>query len=383
MKQAPEDLDGQIDGAAADRAGHLEATDVGAQLAQRIWGRYGGSPGVIPLAATRGLARRATRLSGGRLPLVADLQRRWAPAESPGSPDPLGPAFAQLPALAGVEGVFHPQPGGPRPVSQRQAASSAPVHAQQSTAAPGEESGPSHPAARVAQGTVQARAAPPSAADGAELGPAIQRRHRSGRAGPAIQRQVASPAPAPAAGDRLAPGEEISLPPPTARVTHDPGERQALLPAVAGSRHPGVASLQRQLDGTPRPTGQRQGSPPGMAGLAKPLAGTAEPDVTSAGAGGTSLIQARRDNAYRPAMPLVASAAGGRPATIQAQPEDAASRRGPGPAASAPTAAGPVMAPQTDLEQETDREDLVDRVLRQLMRRLAIEGERRGWGPWP
>lgn len=374
MKQAPEDLDGQNNGATAARAGHPEARDVGHGLAQRIWGRYGGAPGAIPLAATRGLARRITRLSRGRLPLLANLQRRWAPAESPGLPDPLRLAYAQLPVLAGVEGVFRPQPVRPRPATRgRVAAPEAPAG---DALVPGEETGAPDPTVRIA----------PAGAGEAGLGPAIQRRPTAGRAGRAIQRQVAAlPGPSPAAGDRTAPGQEIRLPAPTAGATHSAGERQPSVPALAGSRQPGVASLQRQLDGTPGqqvgplgPAGQHPASAPRRVGRAKPLAGAAAPDVTRAGAGGTWLIQARRDKPYQLDMPLVASAAGGRPATIQAQPEDAVSPPGPGPAASAPAA-----APETNLKQETDLEELVDRVLRQLMRRLAIEGERRGWGPWP
>ena len=51
------------------------------ELAQNIWGRYGHSPGVIPTAVTLGLARRITRLSANRIPLLADIQRRWSVAD--------------------------------------------------------------------------------------------------------------------------------------------------------------------------------------------------------------------------------------------------------------------------------------------------------------
>ncbi len=37
---------------------------------------------------------------------------------------------------------------------------------------------------------------------------------------------------------------------------------------------------------------------------------------------------------------------------------------------------------ETDAEPELDIEDLVERVLRKVMRRLAIESERRGWQRW-
>ena len=59
-----------------------EETPAGdSELAQNIWGRYGHSPGVIPTAVTLGLARRITRLSTNRIPLLADIQRRWTGAD--------------------------------------------------------------------------------------------------------------------------------------------------------------------------------------------------------------------------------------------------------------------------------------------------------------
>ena len=59
-----------------------EETPAGdSELAQNIWGRYGHSPGVIPTAVTLGLARRITRLSTDRIPLLADIQRRWTVAD--------------------------------------------------------------------------------------------------------------------------------------------------------------------------------------------------------------------------------------------------------------------------------------------------------------
>ena len=73
-----------ISGGQEDPAGN-------AKLAQGIWDRYGHSPGVIPTGVTLGLVRRVTRLSTGRLPLLADIQRRWLAA---GASFPLG-----LPAL--------------------------------------------------------------------------------------------------------------------------------------------------------------------------------------------------------------------------------------------------------------------------------------------
>src|ERR1700722_3579093 len=43
-------------------------------LGNEIWGRYGNSPGVVPLEFGSGLASRA---SEDRLPLLRDLRGRW------------------------------------------------------------------------------------------------------------------------------------------------------------------------------------------------------------------------------------------------------------------------------------------------------------------
>ena len=86
------------------QAGELAALDGGAWLAQRIWHRYGSAPGVIPMAATLGLARRINRLGRQRLPLLAAMQRRWALAEG---------AFPH-----GQSGFLHAwSPGVARPLS--------------------------------------------------------------------------------------------------------------------------------------------------------------------------------------------------------------------------------------------------------------------------
>lgn len=46
-------------------------------LGQRIWNRYGRSPGLISTTATLGSVQRLMRLSSGRLPLLDAIQRRW------------------------------------------------------------------------------------------------------------------------------------------------------------------------------------------------------------------------------------------------------------------------------------------------------------------
>ena len=82
MMQSAAGPDHHLDGATAGRDGRVEAPDAGGKPAQREWGRYGGSPGGIPMATTLRLARRATRLSADRLLPLADVLRRWVPPES-------------------------------------------------------------------------------------------------------------------------------------------------------------------------------------------------------------------------------------------------------------------------------------------------------------
>ena len=56
--------------------------EAGSELAYGILERYGHSPGVIPIAATLKSAGRVARLSTNRIPLLSDIQRRWAPADN-------------------------------------------------------------------------------------------------------------------------------------------------------------------------------------------------------------------------------------------------------------------------------------------------------------
>ena len=48
------------------------------KLAQRIWDHYGSSPGVITLDSVLQRARYATQFGASRLPLLADVRRRWS-----------------------------------------------------------------------------------------------------------------------------------------------------------------------------------------------------------------------------------------------------------------------------------------------------------------
>jgi hypothetical protein len=91
----------QVEHEAVSQAGAAEGVDGGTPLARRIGDRYLASPGLVPTAATLGLARRISRLSTGRLPLLDSVQRRWA--STPGL-FPQGISvltYARLPGLSG------------------------------------------------------------------------------------------------------------------------------------------------------------------------------------------------------------------------------------------------------------------------------------------
>jgi hypothetical protein len=88
----------------------------GAELAGRIWGRYGGAPGVLSPAATFGLAGRATRLATRGLPLLDTLRRRWAVTEAfdAGARVPLRHA-----GRSRLEGAPLQSPAPPQPQTDR------------------------------------------------------------------------------------------------------------------------------------------------------------------------------------------------------------------------------------------------------------------------
>ncbi|MCL4298007.1 MAG: hypothetical protein KJ077_19850 [Anaerolineae bacterium] len=64
-----------------DQVNSQKSAHPGQELAQRIRGRYDGSPGVLPLRVTQGLAKRVSRFRNSQLPLLSHLQRRQTLAE--------------------------------------------------------------------------------------------------------------------------------------------------------------------------------------------------------------------------------------------------------------------------------------------------------------
>jgi len=194
-------------------------------LAQRIWDRYVASPGVISRASTLRLFRRIGRFSGGRLPLLADVRRRWVPMDilfprglsalpyawlpaSSGTPSyaaPLDPE--RVPRHAGSGRSTHTvgQPGLQRAASVRPAEKPAaldrPGLAKASRGAIGrpvslrEGARLPEPAAREGQRAVEAQEAMPAAISADDLRITLPRRHGGGSEGQTIQPKIAGPEP--------------------------------------------------------------------------------------------------------------------------------------------------------------------------------------------
>jgi hypothetical protein len=84
------------------------------------------------------------------------------------------------------------------------------------------------------------------------------------------------------------------------------------------------------------------------------------------------------------AMPLarsVQSGAAGSPERVQRQTEGAGAPTAAG-AGSSPAAAGAPAAAGETAPSQVDEDELAERVLRRLMRTLAVESERRGLRRW-
>jgi hypothetical protein len=439
MTQATEGLHRRLDRGADHQIRDSEPTKGGAELAQRIWGRYGGSPGVIPMVVTQRLARRATRLADGRLPLLAHVQRRWSPADVSAqrawlAPHPTWP-------LASVDALSSSADAAPR------IASAPPAKEPATTGRP--------PIEHIRPGTVGPpgpRSATPTATDAVDLKPAIPRRHLAGPAGPVVRRKVGPPEPVmahlpmgirglrpPIAEEKAAakaPGRDAfearpdssaqggagvapqrtqrlpraERPVPTVRAASQPlpvaGPSPAIqrktdkaLTADAAAKAPTMADAPATASagptkpaasgatGTTNPPSRP--APPFSSTLGAPqprmpVLGTVTRGVGAAGAEGAMLIQTRpADGHDRSDTPLVLSPPTTRPASLLARQEltSPPTSSTPTTSVSRPMEPAPASAPRVG--KETDVDELVDKVLHRLMRRLAVEGERRGWPRWP
>lgn len=200
------------------------------RLARRVWGRYGGSPGVIPLSASRELAARASRVSMGRLPLLAHVQQRWGGAHADASHGPL--ALAPSRPIAHGAGPFtldlNAEMGEPRSVGR------VPRSARDSD----------HVSGRVTGAT------PPEG----ELGPAIRRVRRRGAPAGDTHEETAGPKP-PDVPDGAGPadgvvqratagrgaGEDAGVRGPVRRDARAPGDDMASVPDA--SRDGGISDV--------------------------------------------------------------------------------------------------------------------------------------------
>jgi hypothetical protein len=350
----------------ANQTGSMEALNSGSQLAQRIWDRYGYSLGVISLNMGQERVSHVARFSSRRLPLVAHLQQRWNLSEAPGSSDPVSAEHLQFPTINNVS----------RANVVGQASNGSQANVVSRTFQP-------LPETPVSEGLREAHSF--GGKTHTEFEPAIIRRSKSRLTEPAIPRQVATYVPAPAAGDVPAHPENIPLPQPSAAPIGPTSQMQNPTPIKRGIGAPEKIVLQRHLSNPPEQPGPYQDSPREMSRLRLSLL---ERSTINHVVGATPMIQTRQIDAGPLDMPLATLAPTNHSTLIQARGKAASGSFAIGPSASAPASTHPSAettgATDSSIEQNNnDEQDLVDRVLRQLMRRLTIEGERRGRQRWP
>jgi len=207
----------------APSPGAAGAPAVDSELARRVWGRYGGSPGVVSLPAVPGSVRRIARFASHHLPLLAQVQRRWAPAGAgfpPGWPvlPYTGPSVATgtlfPPAIeaerhaaateASVRGGMQrtprfsgdfPAEAGPPATFTTRVTDLGATIVQRDRVASAEGARPLSPT-RAREPVAKAGAARPVAVRTGDLGMAILQRHLGGPAARAAQSDAAMPAPA-------------------------------------------------------------------------------------------------------------------------------------------------------------------------------------------
>jgi hypothetical protein len=409
------------------------------ELARRILRRYAERPGVLPLAATLGLAERVSRIGSGRSSLAMSIYRRWLgdppPARSAGILVPAPPSGSDAGATvnrAAATARSHPDPPPsaapiPRdrtwPAETRRAVEPSPAAPPPSAAWPDALPSP----ARAAPST-----GPTAGPSVGELESPIRRRPRA-TLGPTIQR---SAAPAGADAPGAAPLPSTSPEPPAGAPAADAwaGQPAPVAPLRSEPAGPGPAGPSRGLalaraasrgaGGWPEATPPAEVRPtaPATAGSARAPSAAVVP---AGGAGPTVAVLTPVVARSAPPVPLVARAvdhaagasrgpgAEARPTVAPTDATGPVRRAGASPVVgplvlpTAPVPSGPAIARQvepdstaptpggsplaasaapaatTSAEAALDVEALVDRVLRKLARQLAVEGERRGWQRWP
>ena len=412
-----------------------EATAGDPGLAQRLWGRYGGSPGVIPMATTLGLSRRITRPSMGRLPLLTEVQRRWAPADVPPASDRSSLPYAPPAGLGGTPSgssqVAQFAPDTPRRLFEaarpvRPAAGQGHSRRTSSTLRAG--GAPStQPSVAKAQRTAKTQTEESFAAGPVDPGPTIVQRRLDSPAGQAVQRQVASPQPVRSGvrgtSDSLqrarppaTPGDGAPLPQPVAGEARDTAVGRTGTPVATSTGDLGAAILRRHLAGPSRRAVQRVMASPGPARPAhRPTAGVRSrpetpsplgrywtPGATMAsdaaeqvnrpgalvqlrGRGGShsgGVLSAGTSANAKTSLPLAVSPARDNTSMIARQVTTATGDVGDTGSPRSTEPVSPVAASAPEAGGGIDMDSLVERVSRDIYRRLAVERERRGIGRW-
>lgn len=255
MKQTAEQQQGR---SGRKPGGDAPSMDGHPGLAEHLQSRYGGSSIVGRMTETVSRAESVSRLSRSRLPLLADLQRRWARAGPSWPRDPASfPLVQPLPWIgrpAAPATIGHLAPAWPQARSDMAAQAAIPSSPKMTARASPVPRTPAAeaPADRAAQGTPGARIAGP------RLGRQIVQRHlglpRAGMSGPKLES-----GPSALAASQQNPGVVLvrrhqSIQPRMSRqntAQPPPGAQLAGRPIAVESRHsdaeprsPGVSPLQ-------------------------------------------------------------------------------------------------------------------------------------------
>ena len=381
-----------------------EPTDTTARLAQDLWQRHVVAPRAVSTRTALRLARRAAPATARHSPPpIRRLQRMAAAnADFPPTSLPLRSALA-VPSQSALQGtVSRLLDTGTYGAATADAPGQTPVRA-------------IPPDRQVAAQTPTWGMETSQSASQARLETAIMRSHLSGPAERTIQRQVAAQDQPSARAHRALPHQtgaalarrRLDTTASTQVVPRRPAEAPTpeTPPATMPAAMPVGRTIQRQaateVASQPMPLARVASSPKTLrSDRTGPPAPAARPVVRVAArpghpmlsrkaiAGGRSgpalsvPVSARLPDVSRATTPLVLSrmAAGAAP-MIARQETASAAGAAPPPASELASSPGPapVEATSASTSKSTDPDELVEKVLQRLMRRLAVEGERRGW----
>lgn len=381
----------------ADPFSTLESREPpGASLSQHIWARYGGSPGMVRTQAGLGIYRRTEGMARGRLPLLDQLVQR-IPAAAPAAGSP---TTATRPApLAGAwAGAALTQERMPAPYAHDFSPLSPP------TPSPGkllaQSTAPRLPPADSGRATGEfvGEASFPWAET--ELGPAIRRVQRSSPAGFTSRGEQSTTPP-----NKPVPEDQVgsAIPAGTGEVQADArgvAERDiARVPGLAAAADPGFPKLpvvqavvQRKfaaLDGTSLAAGQSPALTQGQPAVFSTFQGEIGTRRSFSARQAELLlpIQRMRSDLGSESAGIQSVETGQEMNLVDGRTVPAGGGLSPvetGGEPPRPETAGQNARPEFQApESQADIEVLVEKVLRRLLRRFAIEGERRGWQRWP